>query len=82
MVTDSAHAMEKIPVGGDWVEEVAIRGRRVSDGCLKLVDIVMGFINGSYDGASDLATAEFYNPLMNRWTAITPMGTKRSCLGL
>lgn len=36
----------------------------------------------SYDGASDLATAEFYNPLMNTWTSITPMGTKRSCLGL
>lgn len=35
----------------------------------------------SYDGASDLATAEFFNPLMNMWTAITPMGTKRSCLG-
>lgn len=34
-----------------------------------------------YDGASDLATAECYNPLINNWNPITPMGTKRSCLG-
>lgn len=34
-----------------------------------------------YDGASDLATAESYNPLTNTWSSITPMGTKRSCLG-
>ena len=34
-----------------------------------------------YDGASDLASAESYNPMLNKWTAITPMGTKRSCLG-
>lgn len=39
------------------------------------------FVYDRYDGASDLATAEFYNPLVNTWTAITPMGTKRSCLG-
>lgn len=35
-----------------------------------------------YDGASDLASAESYNPQVNKWTAITPMGTKRSCLGI
>jgi Kelch motif. len=34
-----------------------------------------------YDGASDLASAECYNPMTNKWTPVTPMGTKRSCLG-
>jgi kelch-like protein 17 (actinfilin) len=36
---------------------------------------------GRYDGASDLTSAESYSPMLNKWTAITPMGTKRSCLG-
>ncbi|KAJ8953691.1 hypothetical protein NQ314_007299 [Rhamnusium bicolor] len=39
-------------------------------------------VDVSYDGASDLATAECYNPLTNIWCSITPMGTKRSCLGI
>ncbi|GFG36854.1 hypothetical protein Cfor_08667 [Coptotermes formosanus] len=39
------------------------------------------FAVGTYDGASDLASAESYSPQVNKWTAITPMGTKRSCLG-
>jgi kelch-like protein 17 (actinfilin) len=33
---------------------------------------------GGYDGENDLATAECYNPLINEWRSITPMGTKRS----
>lgn len=36
----------------------------------------------SYDGVTDLSTAECYNPMTNAWTYITPMGTKRSCLGI
>lgn len=36
----------------------------------------------SYDGASDLSTVECYNPLQNTWVTVTPMGTKRSCLGI
>ena len=39
------------------------------------------YVVGGYDGASDLASAESYNPQTNKWNAITPMGTKRSCLG-
>ena len=39
------------------------------------------YVVGGYDGASDLATAEIYEYQINKWTAITPMGTKRSCLG-
>lgn len=35
-----------------------------------------------YDGLNDLSTAECYNPLTNKWDEITPMGTKRSCLGI
>lgn len=35
-----------------------------------------------YDGVTDLATAECYNPMTNSWNYITPMGTKRSCLGI
>lgn len=31
---------------------------------------------------ADLSSAECYNPLTNNWTYITPMGTKRSCLGI
>lgn len=34
-----------------------------------------------YDGASDLSSAECYNPMSNKWAQVTPMGTKRSCLG-
>ena len=34
-----------------------------------------------YDGSNDLASGECYNPQSNTWTNITPMGTKRSCLG-
>ena len=37
---------------------------------------------GGYDGSTDLATGESYNPLHNQWTPIPPMGTKRSCLGV
>lgn len=40
------------------------------------------YVVGGYDGASDLSSAECYNPLTNNWTNITPMGTKRSCLGI
>lgn len=39
------------------------------------------YVVGGYDGAADLATAECYDHQVNKWTAITPMGTKRSCLG-
>lgn len=35
-----------------------------------------------YDGVTDLSTAECYNPMTNAWQYITPMGTKRSCLGI
>lgn len=35
-----------------------------------------------YDGVTDLSTAECYNPMTNTWQYITPMGTKRSCLGI
>lgn len=35
-----------------------------------------------YDGLNDLSTAESYNPMTNQWANITPMGTKRSCLGI
>ena len=34
-----------------------------------------------YDGSNDLSTGECYNPQSNTWSMITPMGTKRSCLG-
>ena len=40
------------------------------------------YVVGGYDGATDLASGEVYNPLHNNWTAIPPMGTKRSCLGV
>jgi hypothetical protein len=31
-----------------------------------------------HSGENDLSTAECYNPLINEWKQITPMGTKRS----
>ena len=48
---------------------------------VKLTLISIFVLTCRYDGASDLASAESYNPQVNKWTAITPMGTKRSCLG-
>jgi len=35
-----------------------------------------------YDGSNDLASGECYNPMSNNWSFITPMGTRRSCLGI
>ncbi len=35
----------------------------------------------SYDGSQDLATAECYNPRVNKWSNIAAMGAKRSCAG-
>lgn len=35
----------------------------------------------SYDGSNDLSTGECFYPQNNQWSPITPMGTKRSCLG-
>jgi hypothetical protein len=35
-----------------------------------------------YDGSNDLASGECYNPMSNTWVNITPMGTRRSCLGI
>jgi len=36
----------------------------------------------SYDGSNDLSSGECYNPMSNTWNYITPMGTRRSCLGI
>ena len=46
-----------------------------------LVPISRLFFYFRYDGNQDLATAEYYNPRVNKWSRITSMGTKRSCLG-
>ena len=35
-----------------------------------------------YDGSNDLTTGEYYNPAANVWSPTTPMGTRRSCLGI
>ena len=35
-----------------------------------------------YDGSNDLTTGEYYNPAANVWQPTTPMGTRRSCLGI
>lgn len=36
----------------------------------------------SYDGTSDLATVESYDPVTNVWQPEVSMGTRRSCLGV
>lgn len=36
----------------------------------------------SYDGTSDLATVESYDPVTNTWQPEVCMGTRRSCLGV
>uniref|UniRef100_A0A8D2MAZ4 Uncharacterized protein n=1 Tax=Zonotrichia albicollis TaxID=44394 RepID=A0A8D2MAZ4_ZONAL len=36
----------------------------------------------SYDGTSDLATVESYDPVTNCWQPEVSMGTRRSCLGV
>jgi len=35
-----------------------------------------------YDGIVDLSSAECYDPNCNKWSAVTSLGTKRSCLGI
>ena len=35
-----------------------------------------------YDGTSDLATVESYDPVTNAWQPEVSMGTRRSCLGV
>lgn len=35
-----------------------------------------------YDGTSDLATVESYDPITNAWQPEVSMGTRRSCLGV
>lgn len=35
-----------------------------------------------YDGTSDLATVESYDPVTNTWQPEVSMGTRRSCLGV
>ncbi|KFU95369.1 Kelch-like 17, partial [Chaetura pelagica] len=37
---------------------------------------------GGYDGTSDLATVESYDPVTNSWQPEVSMGTRRSCLGV
>uniref|UniRef100_A0A672GUS6 Kelch-like family member 17 n=1 Tax=Salarias fasciatus TaxID=181472 RepID=A0A672GUS6_SALFA len=37
---------------------------------------------GGYDGTSDLATVESYDPITNAWQPEVSMGTRRSCLGV
>lgn len=50
----------------------------------KLADIFHPYLclKFRYDGVTDLSTAESYNPMTNTWQYITPMGTKRSCMGI
>ena len=43
--------------------------------------LLIYLLNFRYDGSNDLASGECYNPQSNTWANITPMGTKRSCLG-
>lgn len=38
--------------------------------------------SSSYDGTSDLATVESYDPVTNTWQPEVSMGTRRSCLGV
>lgn len=43
---------------------------------------VVPFSPDSYDGTSDLATVESYDPVTNSWQPEVSMGTRRSCLGV
>ncbi|NXY82428.1 KLH17 protein, partial [Alcedo cyanopectus] len=43
---------------------------------------LLPFSPSSYDGTSDLATVESYDPVTNSWQPEVSMGTRRSCLGV
>ncbi|NXM10610.1 KLH17 protein, partial [Ploceus nigricollis] len=43
---------------------------------------LLPFCPCSYDGTSDLATVESYDPVTNSWQPEVSMGTRRSCLGV
>lgn len=49
---------------------------RVQSSCLTV------FVFLRYDGTSDLATIESYDPITNTWQPEVSMGTRRSCLGV
>jgi len=58
------------------------RRRRSSAYILLLGIHIYIYIIFRYDGIVDLSSAECYDPNCNRWSAVTSLGTKRSCLGI
>ena len=44
--------------------------------------VISKHCDSRYDGSNDLTTGEYYNPAANVWQPTTPMGTRRSCLGI
>lgn len=50
--------------------------------CMKDLLFLSVFSQTRYDGTSDLATVESYDPVTNVWQPEVSMGTRRSCLGV
>lgn len=67
------------PRSENWTSIAPMLCRRSRSGVTGLGKLL--YVVGGYDGITDLATAECYEHQINKWTVITPMGTKRSCLG-
>lgn len=50
--------------------------------CMRDLLFLSVFSQTRYDGTSDLATVESYDPVTNVWQPEVSMGTRRSCLGV
>ena len=78
-----------------WTSIAPMRTRRTRTAVATVGNLL--YAMGGFDSSTDLASAECFNPLTNKvkslinknilrniffqWTEISPMGTKRSCLG-
>lgn len=69
-------------VMGSWPWVSAAHPASHTSSVLVFLYFLFYFSLYSYDGTSDLATVESYDPVTNSWQPEVSMGTRRSCLGV
>uniref|UniRef100_A0A3P9C6F7 Kelch like family member 17 n=1 Tax=Maylandia zebra TaxID=106582 RepID=A0A3P9C6F7_9CICH len=78
--TDRWHMVASMSTRRARVGVAAIGNRLYAVGGCAFIYIRVALF--SYDGTSDLATVESYDPITNSWQPEVSMGTRRSCLGV